>query len=225
MKIYFRLFDKFGRFLLTKVKRGITFADSNFNRMLDKDEVKETIVGVARHIFTRFGFRKTTMDEIALASRKGKSSIYYYFSSKEDIFKAVVEKEASLLKSELMLAIGKASSPEQKLKAHVRVRMHSMGKLANFYSAMKDDYLSHLEFIEKIRKKYDQEEVAMMENVLKEGVENGAFEIENTTLAAIAIVTALKGLEIPLFWGAEEKDVDRRLDHLIYILFNGIMKR
>lgn len=225
MKIYFRLFDKFGRFLLTKVKRGITFADSNFNRMLDKDEVKETIVGVARHIFTRFGFRKTTMDEIALASRKGKSSIYYYFSSKEDIFKAVVEKEASLLKSELMLAIGKASSPEQKLKAHVRVRMHSMEKLANFYSAMKDDYLSHLEFIEKIRKKYDQEEVAMMENVLKEGVENGAFEIENTTLAAIAIVTALKGLEIPLFWGAEEKDVDRRLDHLIYILFNGIMKR
>lgn len=210
---------------MTKVKRGITFADSNFNRMLDKDEVKETIVGVARHIFTRFGFRKTTMDEIALASRKGKSSIYYYFSSKEDIFKAVVEKEASLLKSELMLAIGKASSPEQKLKAHVRVRMHSMEKLANFYSAMKDDYLSHLEFIEKIRKKYDQEEVAMMENVLKEGVENGAFEIENTTLAAIAIVTALKGLEIPLFWGAEEKDVDRRLDHLIYILFNGIMKR
>lgn len=193
--------------------------------MLDKDEVKETIVGVARHIFTRFGFRKTTMDEIALASRKGKSSIYYYFSSKEDIFKAVVEKEASLLKSELMLAIGKASSPEQKLKAHVRVRMHSMEKLANFYSAMKDDYLSHLEFIEKIRKKYDQEEVAMMENVLKEGVENGAFEIENTTLAAIAIVTALKGLEIPLFWGAEEKDVDRRLDHLIYILFNGISKR
>lgn len=193
--------------------------------MLDKDEVKETIIGVARQIFTRFGFRKTTMDEIALASRKGKSSIYYYFSSKEDIFKAVVEREAGILKQELTNAFSVADTPELKLKAHVKVRMHSMEKLANFYSAMKDEYLSHLEFIDKIRKKYDQEEIAMMENILKEGVEGGFFEIHDTRLASIAIVTALKGLEIPLFWGAEEKDVEKRLDHLIYILFNGIARK
>ena len=165
------------------------------------------------------------MDEIAAASRKGKSSIYYYFSSKEEIFHAVVEKEASILKQELILATGKAESPEQKFKAHVLVRMQSMKNLANFYSAIKDDYLSHLDFIETIRKKYDQEEIQMMENILNEGVRNNIFEIEDTSLAAIAIVTALKGLEIPLFWDAEEKDIEHRLDHLIHILFHGIMKR
>lgn len=193
--------------------------------MLDKDEVKDAIVSVARNIFSRFGFKKTTMDEIAIASHKGKSSIYYYFSSKEDIFKAVVEKEASILKQELIHAINNADSPAQKLKAHVLIRMNSMGKLANFYSAIKDDYLSNLDFIEKIRKKYDQEEIQMMENILNEGVKDNIFEIDDTSLAAIAIVTALKGMEIPLFWGAEEKDVERRLDHLIHILFNGVMKR
>ncbi|PKP02514.1 MAG: TetR family transcriptional regulator [Bacteroidetes bacterium HGW-Bacteroidetes-9] len=193
--------------------------------MLDKDEVKDAIVSVARSIFSRFGFKKTTMDEIAIASHKGKSSIYYYFSSKEDIFRAVVEKEASILKQELIHAINNADSPAQKLKAHVLIRMNSMGKLANFYSAIKDDYLSNLDFIEKIRKKYDLEEIQMMENILNEGVEDGIFEIEDTSLAAIAIVTALKGMEIPLFWGVEEKDVEHRLDHLIHILFNGVMKR
>jgi len=192
--------------------------------MLDKDEVKEAIVNVARHIFSRFGFKKTTMDEIAVASRKGKSSIYYYFSSKEDIFRAVVEKEASILKQELVKATKDAESPSQKLKIHVLVRMRSMEKLANFYSAIKDDYLSHLDFIDNIRKKYDQEEIQMMEGILTEGVENGMFEIEDTSLAAIAIVTALKGMEIPLFWDVEEKDVERRLDHLIHILFNGVLK-
>ncbi|KAF0199487.1 MAG: transcriptional regulator [Bacteroidetes bacterium] len=192
--------------------------------MLDKDEVKEAIVNVARHIFSRFGFKKTTMDEIAVASRKGKSSIYYYFSSKEDIFRAVVEKEASILKQELVKATKDAGSPSQKLKIHVLVRMRSMEKLANFYSAIKDDYLSHLDFIDNIRKKYDQEEIQMMESILTEGVENGMFEIEDTSLAAIAIVTALKGMEIPLFWDVEEKDVERRLDHLIHILFHGVLK-
>jgi len=193
--------------------------------MLDKDEVKEAIVNVARHIFSKFGFKKTTMDEIAVASRKGKSSIYYYFASKEEIFQAVVEKEALILKQELINAISEADSPAQKLKAHVLVRMRSMEKLANFYSAIKDDYLSHLDFVEKIRKKYDQEEIQMMENILKEGVQNNNFEINDTALAAIAIVTALKGMEIPLFWGVEEKDIERRLDHLINILFNGVLKR
>ncbi|MBK6344719.1 MAG: TetR/AcrR family transcriptional regulator [Bacteroidales bacterium] len=192
--------------------------------MLDKDEVKEAIVNVARHIFSRFGFKKTTMDEIAVASRKGKSSIYYYFSSKEDIFRAVVEKEASILKHDLVKATKDAGSPSQKLKIHVLVRMRSMEKLANFYSAIKDDYLSHLDFIDNIRKKYDHEEIQMMESILTEGVENGIFEIEDTSLAAIAIVTALKGMEIPLFWDVEEKDIERRLDHLIHILFNGILK-
>jgi len=193
--------------------------------MLDKDEVKEAIVNVARHIFSRFGFKKTTMDEIAIASRKGKSSIYYYFASKEEIFQAVVEKEASILKQELIKAISEAGTPTQKLKAHVLVRMGTMERLANFYSAIKDDYLSHLDFIEKIRKKYDLEEIQMMQTILNEGVENNIFEIEDTSLAAIAIVTALKGMEIPLFWGVEEKDIEHRLDHLINILFNGIVKR
>ncbi len=193
--------------------------------MLDKDEVKEAIVNVARHIFSRFGFRKTTMDEIAIASKKGKSSIYYYFASKEEIFQAVVEKEALILKQELINAINQADSPANKLKAHVLIRMRTMEKLANFYSAIKDDYLSHLDFIEKIRKKYDQEEIQMMENILKEGVQNNIFEIDDTSLAAIAIVTALKGMEIPLFWGVEEHDIERRLDNLINILFNGVLKR
>lgn len=193
--------------------------------MLDKDEVKDAIVNVARHIFSRFGFRKTTMDEIAIASRKGKSSIYYYFASKEEIFKAVVEKEAYIMKDELLNAHSEAESPAQKLKMHVLVRMRTMEKLANFYSAIKDDYLSHLDFIDKVRKKYDEEEIQMMESILIEGVEKGTFEIEDTALAATAIVTVLKGMEIPLFWGVEEQDVERRLDHLIHILFHGVMKR
>ena len=193
--------------------------------MIDKDEVKETIVNVARQVFSKFGFRKTTMDEIASANRKGKSSIYYYFASKEKIFQAVVEKEASMLNQDLLKAKIDAESPAQRLKMHVVVRMHAVEKLANYYNAIKDEYLSHLDFVDKIRKKSDQEEIQMMENILKEGVRNGIFEIEDTSLAAIAIVTALKGLEVPLFWGMEEKDIERRLDNLIHILFHGVMKR
>lgn len=193
--------------------------------MLDKDEVKDTIVGVARNIFSRFGFKKTTMDEIAIAARKGKSSIYYYFTSKEEIYQAVVEKEASLLTQELTEAISKVDDPMEKLKVYVMVRMRTISKLANFYNAIKNEYLSHLDFINQIRVKYDQDEIHMVENILNEGVQNSEFQIENPALAAIAIVTALKGMEIPMFWEKEEQDVEKRLNDLISILFYGVIKR
>ena len=50
-----------------------------------KDIKKETILAVAEKFFARFGIRKTTMDEIAKMARIGKSTLYYYFKSKEDI--------------------------------------------------------------------------------------------------------------------------------------------
>jgi AcrR family transcriptional regulator len=194
--------------------------------MLDKEEVKNSIIAVARQIFSRFGFKKTTMDEIALASRKGKSSIYYYFESKEDIFQAVVEKEASMLRRELQDAIKLVADPKEKLKVYVLVRMKTLKNLANYYDAIRSEYLSHLDFVENIRKKYDDEEITMVESILKEGAEKMEFNIDNTRLAAIAIVTALKGLEIPMFWqNNADFDMEKRLDDLINILFYGLVRR
>ena len=55
--------------------------------MVEKDEVRLQIVESSRIIFSKYGYKKTTMDEIAQITGKGKSSIYYYFPGKEDIYK------------------------------------------------------------------------------------------------------------------------------------------
>ena len=68
----------------------------------DYQRVQAQIVEKAQALFARFGFRKTTMDEIAQAAHKGKSTIYHYFQNKEEIFRAVVEKEANELKKRLI---------------------------------------------------------------------------------------------------------------------------
>jgi len=51
------------------------------------ETTKETIVSVANRLFSRFGFHKTSMDEIAKVARKAKGSLYYHFASKEDLFR------------------------------------------------------------------------------------------------------------------------------------------
>jgi len=54
--------------------------------------IQHRIVHTASQVFSRFGFKKATMEDIANAVGMGKSSIYYYFKSKEEIFEAVVKK-------------------------------------------------------------------------------------------------------------------------------------
>ncbi len=193
--------------------------------LVQHEEAKMKIIDIARNIFTHFGFKKTTMEEIAHATRKGKSSIYYYFGSKEDIFKAVVEKEAEELKEELYRKISEIEDPIERLKVYITVRMRKLNQLTNFYTALKSDYLSHLEFIEQIRKSYDLDEIRVVAGIIQDGIESGKFAIEDPQLSAVAIVTAMKGLEVPLFLNKEHANFEVRLNNLINFLFYGIVKR
>ena len=94
--------------------------------MVDKDEFRKKIIISAGQIFSRYGFRKTTMDELAKALKMGKSSIYYYFKSKEEIFEAVILSEANMLRNELTKAIKSVDSPIDKVKNYVFVRMKTL---------------------------------------------------------------------------------------------------
>lgn len=191
--------------------------------MINKEEFRKHIIVTAGQIFSRFGFKKTTMDEVARALKMGKSSIYYYYNSKEEIFEAVVLNEANILRTELTTAIKSVGSPIGKMEKYVFVRMKAFEKLSNYYNAIFDKNLDHFEFIEKIRAKYDREEIAIIRLILYDGVRKKVFNVSNTEFTALAIQTTLKGLEVPLFWKKRDINIDYRMKAILDVLFNGIV--
>jgi len=194
--------------------------------LVQKETMRESIVNAASDIFSKYGYKKTTMDDIAMALGKGKSSIYYYFRNKEEIFQAVLEQEVILLKSKLQKAVNRKKHHKGKLKAYIITRMKGFESMINFYNAVKNEYLSQFEFIERIRYKYDQEEIAVVQGILEEGVEKGDFRIEDPFLASVVIVTSMKGFEIPLYiTGKKGQDIEQIVDKLLKMLFNGILKK
>ena len=86
----------------------------------------------AANIFSKFGFHKTTVDEIARASHKAKGSVYYHFESKEDLFQKVVDKEFQTLRTELIEAIDNGNNAKEKLVNYITVRMKTLNELINF---------------------------------------------------------------------------------------------
>jgi len=193
--------------------------------MVNKEEFKKKVIITAGQIFSRYGFKKTTMDEIAKALKMGKSSIYYYFESKEEIFEAVVLYEANVLRNELTKAIKAVESPVDKMKNYVFVRMKAFEKLSNYYNAIFDKNLDHFDFIERIREKYDREELAILRLILFDGTRKKVFNMENSEYTALAIQTTLKGLEVPLFWKKKEVNIGKRLDAILDVLFYGIVSK
>ena len=198
---------------------------SNHKRyMINKEEFRNKIILIAGQIFSRYGFKKTTMDEIATGLKMGKSSIYYYFESKEDIFEAVVLHEANVLRNELTTAIKSVDSPIDKMRNYVFVRMKSFEKLSNYYNAIFDKNLDHFDFIETIREKYDREELAILRLIIYHGERKKVFNVVNSEYTAMAIQTTLKGLEVPLFWKKKEVNIENRLNAILDVLFYGIVK-
>jgi AcrR family transcriptional regulator len=193
-----------------------------------KNSIKDKIINIATRIFSKFGFKKTTVDDIAQALGKGKSSIYYYFKSKEEIFKAVIDKEAEDLKKEIEAKVINAEMhPKEKLRNYVLLRMKFMKNFVNFNEALRNDYLKNLSFVEEIREEYDKEEHQTIENILKEGEEKKVFSLKERELTAMAIVTAMKGLEVPLFIKNDYpmEQLKNRIDGLLDILFYGIVNQ
>ncbi len=189
---------------------------------LDK---KETIVQVAQRLFSRFGLMKTTVDEIAKLARIGKGTIYYYFRSKEAIFEEVINKEFAFLKEKIQEAIHKEKTPQRKLRAFVLTKMLHLKELANYYSTLYDDYLEHYAFVEKARRRNVDEEMAIVQSILDDGVGKGIFFVKDIRLTALGVVSALKGLETPWAFESDVPDLERNIDVLLNILFKGIESR
>lgn len=190
-----------------------------------KDHKRENIITAAGRVFGKHGFREARMENIAEEAGMGKSSLYYYFLSKEELFEAVVEREAENLKNEIILATRDIIDPYKRMKKYVIVRMKAFNESINLYTAVKTNYLDHLPFIDKVRKKYDKEEMKMVESILKDGVRNNRFKLVNTELATIAIVTAIKGLEYNIVIREGPYKLEQQVEQLLMFLFYGIVKR
>ncbi len=193
--------------------------------MLNKAVRRTHILDVAQKLFARFGLAKTTIEDIAKMAHMGKASIYYYFQNKEAIFQEVINKEGRILKEEIIRAVNKERTPQNKIRTYIITRMLKIKDLANYYNALRNDYLKHYSFIEKARQSYDTFEVTLISTILQEGVESGIFDVEDVTLTAETIVAAMKGLEFHWTVEISREQIVHNIDLLLNILFKGIEKR
>ncbi len=189
-----------------------------------RENKKEQILAVAQKFFSRFGLKKTTMDEIAKAASMGKATLYHYFSSKEQVFAEVIRKESRILRNKLNEAIDIADDPKEKIRAYITTRMNYLNSLSNTYTALTDEYLKHYSFVEKFRQDFNDCEIQMLSSVLRYGVDKKIFSVMNINSIARIIGIALRGLEFPLLTEGKSKNFEDDIDLMVDTVSYGICK-
>jgi AcrR family transcriptional regulator len=188
------------------------------------DNTKESILGVANKLFSRFGFHKTTMDEIAKIARKAKGSLYYHFASKEDLFREVVSIEMANLKNQLSFIVNNPDlNSSEKVKKYLVKRMEILNSAANYHETLKADFFEHFHFIDDLRIELDAWEKEKLKKLILQGVETGEFAIIGDIDVLLDVfIMVIKGLEIPFFLQNKYAKYSPHFDGLIGILTKGL---
>ena len=189
-----------------------------------KDKTKDKILSVAAKIFGKYGFQKTTVDEIARSAHKAKGSVYYYFESKEELFKAVVDLEIGVLKAGLTRVIVDSTDASSMFRNYLTYRMMLMKDAVNYHEALKADFIEEYEFLNESRENFMQFETDLMKAVLERGVREKIFQIEDTTATAKVIILAIKAIEVPFYNQHRISEYEKTIVELIDILVRGLGK-
>lgn len=194
--------------------------------LFKEDIVIRDIIDAARALFRESGFKKTTMGDIARSLGKAKSSLYYYYSSKEEIFEAVIQSEMDELLEQIHEAIGRAATSKEKLIAYCRCRLHRLSELCNLSDALKSEIATLHCVISEVKSRFDTTHVALVKEILEEGVRNGEFKklnLDNIELVAYLMVSSFRGLAVPLMVSqAQSPRLDLQIDSIVDIMVEGI---
>ncbi len=164
-----------------------------------EDLMQQQILAVAKSLFQVYGLAKVTMDDVAKGMGKGRSSLYYYYKNKDEIFDAVVLIEIREMLGAMTRAVDQASGSEQKLRAFFLTKLEVLREKKAFFKMV--DVGMDAETLSKFQKTkivhhnlIIRQESALLEKVLTDGMSNGELRKMSASELEMLILVLLSGL-------------------------------
>ena len=173
-------------------------------------KTRAKLVDVARQLFAKNGVDNTTMNDIAVASTKGRRTLYTYFKSKEDIYVAVVESELDRLGEALDKVASEEIAPDVKILKLIETHLDAIKMIVRRNGTLRASFFRDIWQVERVRRNLNMHEIALFKQVLTEGNEKGIFEVENVDILADILHYCVKGIEVPYIRGKIGDDLDDR---------------
>ncbi len=186
-------------------------------------EVRSQIVAAADEHFSRYGYEKTTVSDLAKAIGFSKAYIYKFFESKQAIGEMICANCLRQIEDEVRAAVAQTDLPPEKLRRMFKVFTEASLRLffedRKLYeiaaSAATERWQSVLAYEERVRK--------LVQNIVQEGRQSGDFE-RKTPLdeTAMAIYLVMRPYLNPLFLQHSFDCIDIAPAHLSSLVLRSL---
>jgi len=155
----------------------------------------DKIIAAARHVFTRYGFKRTTMGEIAAAAGMSRAALYLVYPSKEDVLTAVVTRVFAAMLDEIRHGLGRFATAEEQLTFALDVWCVTGFELVQAAPDAKDLYESSYQFAAEVTARATADFVALVADVLDPLVRQQAKVALSSVQIAQVLASAVLGFK------------------------------
>ena len=193
--------------------------------MSDASAKREAILDVATGLFARYGFRKTSVADIIRDAGVARGTVYKYFSTKEDIFQAVIRREMQDMLCRVREEVEKESTARDRLRAAVLTHAAEIRKKVNVYRVTTDVLSDVIPRSEREVERLMEEARGVYAWILTEGVKAGEVVVDDVETTTWSIILAFKGIFMMTATGQIEERMPGVIDTLLDIIWNGLKPR
>lgn len=156
-----------------------------------KTDTREAILDAVDGLMSRYGFRKTTMDDIAREAGISKRTIYAYFQSKEEVGLSSIARVVTHAQETMREAAGVSGPASERLHAMLIGRVMARIECVCEYRQSLDELFEAVRpaYLER-RKIAFEAEAHLIEGVIVEGVTSGEFDVASPRRAAELLLRA-----------------------------------
>lgn len=186
-----------------------------------KADVRHRLLGAARSLVAADGFASASVAAVAQQADVATGTVYRYFGSKAELF-AEVFREASAHEVQVMAdAHAQPGTPPQRMTEGIRVwASRAIAGRTLAYALIAEPATP---LVEAERLRYRRAYVDVLCRLLREGVADGSFVVDDVELAAAAIVGAMaEALVGPL--APSDADLDKAAPHIIASITNFCLR-
>lgn len=117
--------------------------------MASRSDRRLLILNAAAACFARYGYAKTTLDDIGRAAGLNKASLYYYFPNKDELFIQVVLRESTEFQQELAAQVRDLADPAERLRHYLVERLR-------YYRQVLDQHELSLSTLQELEPRFDR---------------------------------------------------------------------
>ncbi len=133
------------------------------------NRTKRKIFETSMNLFATKGYDATSIEEITSVVGVAKGTLYYHFSSKEEIFNFLVEEGMKLLQNSISIKIANATTLASKIKAILLIEVKVMTKYEDFMTIVLSQVLGK-ESRNLTCRKYVFQYIDMIEDIIKDSI-------------------------------------------------------